>query len=65
MTFASSWHGADDGEVAGHYGRMIEWIGDEGLQWETSRLHHREEYPLDYDVGGPPVLRLLMPVAGI
>jgi predicted transcriptional regulator YdeE len=64
MTFASSWHGATDGEVAAHYGRMIEWIGDEGMKWDTTRLHHREEYPLDYDVSGPPMLRLLMPVAG-
>ena len=62
MTFASSWHGAEDGGVAGHYGRMFEWIADEGLKWDVSRFHHREEYPSDYDVSGPPVLRLLVPV---
>jgi len=64
MNFASAWHGAGDGDVAGHYGRMMEWIGDEGLKWDLSRFYHREEYPLDYDPAGPPVLRLLMPVAG-
>ncbi len=62
MSFASSWHGADDGNVVDHYLRMIEWIEDEGLRRDFSVFHQREEYPPDYDLAGPPVLRLLMPV---
>lgn len=62
MTFASSWHGADDGNVVEHYLRMIEWISDAGLKRDFSTFHQREEYPPDADVAGPPVLRLLMPV---
>lgn len=62
MTFASSWHGADDGNVVEHYLRMIEWISDEGLRRDFSIFHQREEYPSDFDPAGPPALRLLMPV---
>jgi hypothetical protein len=62
MSFASSWHGADDGNVVEHYLRMIEWIADEGRRRDVSIFHQREEYPPDVDLAGPPVLRLLMPV---
>lgn len=62
MTFASSWHGAEDGNVVEHYLRMIEWISDMGLQRDSSRFHQREEYPPDVDLDGLPVLRLMMPL---
>lgn len=62
MTFASSWHGADDGEVVQHYMRMIEWMGDESLSRDTERFAQREEYPNDYDPAAPLSLRLLLPI---
>ena len=62
MTFASSWHGPDDGEVVEHYMRMIEWVGDEGLTRDSAHFAQREEYPVDYDPDGPLSLRLLLPV---
>lgn len=63
MRFASVWHGPDDGDVVGHYGRMIDWIEIEGQSRDVSVLHHREEYPADIDLAGPPVLRLMLPLA--
>lgn len=63
MRFASVWHGPDDGDVVGHYGRMIEWIEAEGEHRDVSVLHHREEYPADIDLAGPPILRLMLPLA--
>ena len=62
MRFASSWHGAEDGEVGSHYDRMIEWLRGEGLVWDVSRFHHREEYPHDVDLSRQSTLRLLVPV---
>ncbi len=62
MTFASSWHGPEDGSVVEHYMRMIEWIGDEGLSRDGARFDQREEYPNDHDPDGPLSLRLLLPV---
>ena len=63
MHLASSWHGPEDGEVVAHYGRMIQWVRDEGLAWDVSRFHHREEYPADVDLSRPPALRLLIPIS--
>ena len=62
MRLASSWHGPEDGEVVAHYGRMIQWVRDEGLAWDVSRFHHREEYPADVDLSRLPALRLLIPI---
>jgi hypothetical protein len=62
LTYASSWHGPDDGSVVEHYLRMIEWIGDEGHRRDTGHFAQREEYPNDYDPEQPPTLRLLLPV---
>lgn len=62
MAFASSWHGPEDGTVVAHYLRMIEWIGDEGFSRDTTYFAQREEYPPDLKRGGPPTLRLLLPL---
>jgi predicted transcriptional regulator YdeE len=64
MTLASSWHGAEDGNVVEHYLRMIEWLSDMGLQRDFSQFHQREEYPPDIDLAAPLTLRLMMPVVG-
>jgi hypothetical protein len=62
MTFASSWHGPEDGSVVEHYMMMIEWIGSEGHSRDNEHFAQREEYPNDYDPDAPPALRLLLPV---
>ncbi|BCH25137.1 hypothetical protein MesoLjLc_48240 [Mesorhizobium sp. L-8-10] len=62
MRFACVWHGPDDGDVVKHYGRMIDWIETEGQERDVSILHHREEYPADFDLAGPPVLRVMLPL---
>lgn len=62
MTFASSWHGPEDGSVVEHYARMIEWIGEQGLARDAAHFGQREEYPNDHDPDGPLSLRLLLPV---
>ena len=62
MTLASSWHGPDDGSVVEHYGRMLGWVRERGLEWDRSRFHQREEYPPDIDLSGPLALRLLIPL---
>ncbi|WP_047144847.1 GyrI-like domain-containing protein [Aquamicrobium sp. LC103] len=64
MRFASSWHGPRDGDVVPHYGRMIEWMREEGLARDASLMHQREEYPHDIDLTLPPTLRIMMPVKG-
>lgn len=62
MRFATAWHDAGDGEVVDHYQLMLAWIEREGLSWDKSRMHHREEYPLHADFSAPAVLRLMVPV---
>ena len=62
MRFAGSWHGAGDGDVVSHYGRILSWLRDRGIAWDRERLHQREEYPVDVDLSKPPALRLLLPV---
>lgn len=62
MTFASSWHGPEDGGVVQHYLGMIEWIADMGMKRNATQFHQREEYPPDVDLAGPPALRLMIPV---
>ncbi len=64
MRLASAWHGPEDGEVPGHYSRMLEWLQAAGLSWDRAHFHHREEYPPEVDLAAPPALRLLLPVAG-
>lgn len=61
MRFATAWH--DAGDVTDHYQLMLAWMEREGLRWDKSRMHHREEYPLHADFSAPPVLRLMVPVA--
>lgn len=68
MRFASSWHGPQDGDVVAHYGRMIEWLRDNGWRRDTAIFEQREEYPHDADFDGAVpdrtlALRLLLPVA--
>lgn len=65
MRFASSWHGEGDGDVPSHYGRVVEWIGEQGFAWDKSRFHLREEYPNDVDLMRAPSLRLLVPLREI
>lgn len=62
MRFATAWHDAGDGDVTEHYQLMLAWMEREGLSWDKSRMHHREEYPLHADFSAPPVLRLMVPV---
>lgn len=62
MQFATAWHDAGDGEVLDHYQLMLDWIEREGMRWDKSLMHHREEYPLHADFSAPPVLRLMVPV---
>lgn len=62
MRFASSWHGEGDGGVAEHYGRVLDWVRAQGLVWDKSLLHLREEYPDNVDLARAPALRLLVPV---
>ena len=63
MMFASSWHGADDGDVVAHYGRIVEWVNDRNISRDTRHFDQREEYPADVELSGSPTLRLLLPVA--
>lgn len=58
----ASWHGEADGDVVGHYGRMIGWLASQGLTRAAAGPHHREEYPRDGDFDGPPILRLMLPL---
>lgn len=62
MVFASSWHGAGDGEVAAHYGAMAEWLEGEGRARNTAFCDRREEFPHDVDLSGTPTLRLMLPI---
>lgn len=62
LSYATAWHGADDGPVPDHYGRMIEWLHMRGLSWDVSRHHHREEYPPHVDLHQSTQLRLCLPV---
>ncbi|KFB10177.1 hypothetical protein [Nitratireductor basaltis] len=62
MSFATAWHGAEDGDVFSHYQSMSDWIEAQGLQWARRVLHHREEYTAPAILQGAPVLRLMMPV---
>ena len=62
MSFASSWHGPQDGDVVAHYGRMLEWLRGSGWQHDPVFCNQREEYPHDADLEGPPALRLMLPV---
>ncbi|HTV72072.1 MAG TPA: GyrI-like domain-containing protein [Rhizobiaceae bacterium] len=62
MRFATAWHDASDGDVTEHYQLMLQWMEREGLSWDKSRMHHREEYPLHADFSAPPMLRLMVPV---
>lgn len=59
----ASWHAEADGDVVAHYGRMIGWLLEQGLSRSEAGPHHREEYPRDGDFDGPPVVRLMLPVA--
>ncbi|WP_187971913.1 GyrI-like domain-containing protein [Aquibium microcysteis] len=59
----ASWHGEADGDVVAHYGRMIGWLASQGLKRAETGPHHREEYPRDGDFDGPPILRLMLPLA--
>lgn len=59
----AAWHGEADGDVVAHYGRMIGWLASRGLTRAETGPHHREEYPRDGDFDGPPVLRLMLPLA--
>ena len=63
MRFATSWHGADDGEVIDHYAGMIGWLRENALRHDRAVLDQREEYPPDADLAGPPALRLMLPIA--
>lgn len=62
MEFLSSWHGPQDGDVAAHYGRMFQSLGDAGLEWSRATFDQREEYPPDFHPAAPLSLRLLVPV---
>jgi hypothetical protein len=62
MRFANAWHDAGDGEVVDHYQAMLGWIEREGLTWDKSAMHHREEHPLHGDLAAAPALRLMVPV---
>ena len=62
MRFATAWHDAGDGDVVDHYQHMLDWMEREGLRWDKTHMHHREEYPVHADFAAPPVLRLMVPV---
>lgn len=64
-SFASSWHGPQSGDVVAHFGRMIEWIGQQGLRREPRDCDQREEYPPHVDPFAAPSLRILLPVAAL
>lgn len=59
MRYAVAWHAEGDGAVVEHYRGMLHWMQLEGLSRDVTRMHHREEYPLDADFAGPPVMRLM------
>ncbi|MDP3896801.1 MAG: GyrI-like domain-containing protein [Mesorhizobium sp.] len=61
MRYVVAWHAEGDGAVVEHYRGMLHWMQMQGVPRDVTRLHHREEYPLDADFAGPPVLRLMMP----
>ncbi|MEO3385809.1 GyrI-like domain-containing protein [Mesorhizobium sp. CAU 1741] len=61
-TFASSWHGREDGDVVSHYGAMLEWLKLQGHSVDASFCSQREEYPHDVDLTQAPTLRLMLPV---
>lgn len=63
MHYVVAWHAEGDGAVVEHYRGLLHWMQMEGHARDVSRLHHREEYPLDADFSGPPVLRLMMPIS--
>jgi hypothetical protein len=61
--WVADWHGPADGDVLGHYGRMIMWLSTTGHRRAADGPLHREDYPRDADLDGPPVLRLMLPLA--
>lgn len=61
MRLASLWHDAGDAHQA--YLDMFEWIASHGQRREASVCHHREEYPVDFDLGAGAPLRLMTPVS--
>lgn len=62
MVFASSWHGAEDGEVIAHYGAMVEWLKLDGHVLDATFCNQREEYPHDVDFARASALRLMLPI---
>lgn len=62
MQLAGLWHEA--GDVHQAYLGMFEWIASNRLRRDVSVFHHREEYPVDFDLGVCVPLRLMTPVKG-
>ncbi len=60
--WVADWHGPADGDVLAHYGRMIGWLATTSHRRTLDGPMHREDYPRDADLDGPPVLRLMLPV---
>jgi hypothetical protein len=60
--WVADWHGPADGDVLAHYGRMIGWLSTTPHRRALEGPLHREDYPRDADLDGPPVLRLMLPI---
>lgn len=62
MNFASSWHGHDQGDVAEHYARMLEWLSGGGYRLDNTSFCCREEFPHDIELSPSPAFRLMLPL---